>query len=73
MMADGSRDPLVDMRDDEDARENYLDGRTNHRPPATPRVAEEHNPVIGRAGYCWCGKEFGHDWPGRADGASHPR
>jgi hypothetical protein len=22
---------------------------------------------------CWCGEPFGHGWPGKADGASHPR
>lgn len=22
---------------------------------------------------CWCGKPFGHDWPGKADEAPHPR
>lgn len=22
---------------------------------------------------CWCGKPNGHDWPGKADGAPHPR
>lgn len=25
------------------------------------------------SGDCWCGEPFGHDWPGRADGAPHPR
>jgi hypothetical protein len=22
---------------------------------------------------CWCGGELGHDWPGRDEGAPHPR
>jgi hypothetical protein len=22
---------------------------------------------------CWCGGPFEHDWPGKADGAPHPR
>lgn len=22
---------------------------------------------------CWCGKPFGHDWPGKSEGKSHPR
>jgi hypothetical protein len=22
---------------------------------------------------CWCGEPFGHDWPGKGDGAPHPR
>lgn len=25
------------------------------------------------AGGCWCGKKFGHDWPGKDAGAAHPR
>jgi hypothetical protein len=25
------------------------------------------------AGGCWCGEKNGHDWPGKADGAPHPR
>lgn len=29
-------------------------------------------PVIAGDG-CWCGEPFGHDWPGKADGAPHPR
>lgn len=28
--------------------------------------------VIGSTG-CWCGLHQSHDWPGRADGAPHPR
>lgn len=24
------------------------------------------------SGGCWCGEPFGHDWAGKADGASHP-
>lgn len=22
---------------------------------------------------CWCGEPNGHDWPGKAEGAPHPR
>jgi hypothetical protein len=29
-------------------------------------------PVIGSAG-CWCGAPGAHDWPGRSEGAPHPR
>jgi len=25
------------------------------------------------AGGCWCGEELDHDWPGKDDGAPHPR
>jgi hypothetical protein len=29
--------------------------------------------TIGAMGGCWCGEEHNHDWPGKADGAPHPR
>jgi len=22
---------------------------------------------------CWCGEPWGHDWPGKEEGAPHPR
>lgn len=25
------------------------------------------------AGGCWCGRHQSHDWPGKSDGAPHPR
>jgi len=25
------------------------------------------------SGSCWCGKPYGHDWPGRDDGKPHPK
>lgn len=25
------------------------------------------------AGGCWCGERYGHDWPGKDEGAPHPR
>ncbi len=28
---------------------------------------------IGRGGVCWCEQPNGHDWPGKTDGAPHPR
>lgn len=24
-------------------------------------------------GGCWCGETYGHDWPGKDEGAPHPR
>jgi hypothetical protein len=27
--------------------------------------------MIGGRG-CWCGQPYGHDWPGKDDGAPHP-
>jgi len=29
-------------------------------------------PVVG-TGLCWCGERYNHDWPGKEDGAPHPR
>jgi hypothetical protein len=29
--------------------------------------------TLGWLGGCWCGQPQGHDWPGRAEGAPHPR
>ncbi|MEV7871481.1 hypothetical protein AB0P17_36525 [Streptomyces sp. NPDC088124] len=29
--------------------------------------------TLGTRETCWCGEAHGHDWPGRADGAPHPR
>jgi hypothetical protein len=31
------------------------------------------NDTIANLGACWCGQENGHDWPGKDDGAPHPR
>jgi hypothetical protein len=30
-------------------------------------------PVLGVGGGCWCGEIYGHDWPGKDEGAVHPR
>lgn len=30
-------------------------------------------PTLGELGHCWCGEPHNHDWPGKADGAPHPR
>jgi hypothetical protein len=38
------------------------------------RYDEAHPPLRHGGGFnCWCGESLGHDWPGRADGAPHPR
>ncbi|MFJ2178915.1 hypothetical protein ACIOHE_39230 [Streptomyces sp. NPDC087851] len=40
------------------------------------RADRDQTPVsatLGTRGACWCGEPYGHDWPGRADGAPHPR
>lgn len=35
--------------------------------------AKQDLPLLGHLGGCWCGEPSGHDWPGRAQGAPHPR
>ena len=27
----------------------------------------------GGGGGCWCGADYGHPWPGKDEGAPHPR
>ena len=39
--------------------------RDNREPSTRDRVLS--------AGGCWCDEPYGHDWPGKADGAPHPR
>jgi hypothetical protein len=39
----------------------------DNREPSTRQTA------IGCPGCCWCGDRRGHDWPGKAGGAPHPR
>lgn len=39
--------------------------------PAPGTGPDDH--PIGAQGRCWCGVEYPHDWPGRADGQPHPR
>jgi hypothetical protein len=40
--------------------------------PTGTQCAESRLPVLAGTG-CWCGRPFGHDWPGKADQAPHPR
>jgi hypothetical protein len=48
------------------ARKSWQRFRDN-REPSTRRLAP------GADGRCWCGDLLYHDWPGKADGAPHPR
>ena len=48
------------------ASRNWHLTRRGGRDPAT------RNGAIAGSG-CWCGDLNGHDWPGKADGAPHPR
>jgi hypothetical protein len=69
-----SHDPLIDLRDREDMRENYLDGLVSVSESETPRarLSKPPAPRLAELGG-GCGATYGHDWPGRADGAPHPR
>jgi hypothetical protein len=50
------------------ANGRFSSGRfRDNRDPAT------RGKVLGVAGGCWCGEPSGHPWPGKADGAPHPR
>lgn len=41
------------------------------RPVTDAQRREDALEVIG-SGDCWCGRQFDHGWPGRADGRPHP-
>ena len=47
-------------------------GRIARRKAAQAKP-EERLQVIGHGTTCWCGEPMGHDWPGRDEGAPHPR
>ena len=36
-------------------------------------MADDRIPVLGRQGGCGCGLPWGHAWPGKDQGAPHPR
>lgn len=44
--------------------------RVRHRDNREPST-RGYAPLSG--GGCWCGSDFGHSWPGKAEGAPHPR
>jgi hypothetical protein len=48
------------------ASRNWHLTRRDNRHPATRLGA-----ISGRG--CWCGDPNGHDWPGKDEGAPHPR
>ncbi len=65
-MSEREMDPvdLVKTLNDQ-ADQKYVDKRGRG-----PRV--KSMPVLAGDG-CWCGNRQSHDWPGKADGAPHPR
>jgi len=51
--------------------DNYQMGSGARVWPPKPGGAKQNLRTISGDG-CWCGQPYGHDWPGRADGAPHP-
>lgn len=44
--------------------------------PSKPTPQTSSPATVGMpigTGDCWCGQSSPHDWPGKADGAPHPR
>lgn len=69
-------DPFFDVRGREECRENYYDGIDSKSPAPKVRVADREPAIRVMAGVnlgCWCGQSYGHDWPGKSEGAPHPR
>jgi hypothetical protein len=58
------------LSDYDRADDTFVQTREARRFANKPRAPDW--PVLHCNG-CWCGSEFGHDWPGKADGAPHPR
>lgn len=52
---------------------NVYDSAGERRPVLPERELPRALPVLGNPMRCWCGLTLGHPWPGRADGAPHPR
>ena len=50
---------------------NWAYKKRQPRLPVTKPV--DWHQTIGSTQHCWCGKRWEHDWPGRDDGAPHPR
>lgn len=42
-------------------------------PDERSRRLQRESGSLGGGGGCWCGDPWGHDWPGKDDGAPHPR
>ncbi len=46
-------------------------------PQTRPKIRDNREPSTRRMAPggpgCWCGETQGHDWPGKDDGAPHPR
>lgn len=51
-----------------------VDDRPLTRPAKYARQTnQDGEATLGWLGGCWCGLPMGHDWPGKDDGAPHPR
>jgi hypothetical protein len=61
----------ADHRDDFDVGSGSFDAGAGTLARLRGGAAQDLR-VISSSG-CWCGKDYGHDWPGRSDGEPHPR
>ena len=62
----GGREPIP-MRDRLDLLDDIPQDPPRQR---RRRVTTAHVIAVGG---CWCGDTLGHPWPGKGDGAPHPR
>lgn len=53
-------------------KQNDFHGQLHRTEKPRGGGAKQNLRVIAAPG-CWCGLPFGHDWPGKSDGAPHPR
>lgn len=45
----------------------------DYKPKGRARGGAKQNLRTISVGGCWCGKPVNHTWPGRGEGAPHPR
>jgi len=58
--------------DDLERRSDAPWTRPRHREPVYAEGTRPGDMAAGGCG-CWCGEPQGHAWPGKANGAPHPR
>lgn len=63
--SNGNRRLTLDQAEHRPDSRPWREGRKGYAPPEYLRVID--------CGGCWCGEPSGHDWPGKAEGAPHPR
>jgi len=66
--------PKIRQRATDRAIDNSLEAKwskVRFRDNRVPGTRDE-DPALG-GGDCWCGEPDGHPWPGKLEGAPHPR